>query len=395
MPQAEIIATGSELLLGETQDSNTFYLLRGLRSIGVDVHRTMITGDNARRISQSIQEAFSRSDIVIITGGLGPTIDDPTREAAALAFNCPLVYKEELWQEIKAYFAKMKRTPTENNKRQAFIPEIAVKITNPVGTAPAFYIHQNGKLLISFPGVPREMEVLWEEAGIPLIQKFYGLSDFIIVRTLHSFGIGESAVDEIVGKLEKTENPTLGLSAKSGQIDLRITAKGKSKAEAEKMIAEYESDLRSKLGDYIYGADKDTLPGITANRLKTENARLALLEIGSENELAKMIPSEFIQEIIPPEKEDESLSMDQLLNKYVQKGLILVILRITKQNEEFHQIEAAAKNGEKIIQEKRSINQRSFDPRHPVFYGLNTLRMCLTDTRTELPNSGETCRKQI
>ena len=158
MPTAEIIALGTELLLGEIQDTNTRYIARHLRDTGIDLFRTAIIGDNAERIAQALREALTRAQIIITTGGLGPTVDDPTRQAVALAVNVPLEYRPELWGQIQARFERFGRQATENNKRQAYIPQGSIPVENLVGTAPAFITETGGSVIISLPGVPREME---------------------------------------------------------------------------------------------------------------------------------------------------------------------------------------------------------------------------------------------
>jgi molybdenum cofactor synthesis domain-containing protein len=158
MPVAEVITIGTELLLGVIQDTNTSFIAKTLNSAGIDIFHASMIGDNEERIALEIRAALKRADIIITTGGLGPTIDDPTRDAVALAFNRRTEFKPELWDQILARFKAYGRTPTENNKRQAFIPEGAVAIPNPVGTAPAFYIEENHKILFSLPGVPSEMK---------------------------------------------------------------------------------------------------------------------------------------------------------------------------------------------------------------------------------------------
>ena len=159
MAVAEIVTIGTELLLGEIQDTNSKYIARVLRDIGVDLYRLTTVGDNIQRITATLQEALMRADIVITTGGLGPTVDDPTRQAVANVFNLPLVYHEELWEQILERFTRNNRKPTENNRRQAYVPQNSRIITNKVGTAPAFAFEWARKPL-SLPGVPREMEHL-------------------------------------------------------------------------------------------------------------------------------------------------------------------------------------------------------------------------------------------
>ncbi len=176
MPSAEIITIGTELLLGEIVDTNSQYLAHSLRNVGIDLHRITTVGDNVNRIAEVIQEASRRCDIIISTGGLGPTVDDPTRDAVALAVGVKTEFHPDLWEQIQARFRKFGRIPTENNRRQAYIPVGATAIENPVGTAPIYFLTHDSCLIISLPGVPREMEYLMEREVIPLFRQHYDLT---------------------------------------------------------------------------------------------------------------------------------------------------------------------------------------------------------------------------
>ncbi len=285
MTTAEIITIGTELLLGEKVDTNTPFIARFLRSLGINLYRTQTIGDNAERIAALMREALARADFVITTGGLGPTVDDPTREAAARAFGLFLEYRPELWEQIKARVARYGRTPTENQKRQAYLPQFAIPIENPVGTAPAFILETGEKSLICLPGVPREMEFLLENAVLPYLQKRYNLNEIIRVRTLHVSGIGEAALDERIGDLETLTNPTVGLTAHSGIVSIRIAAKASTRPEADAMIARVESDLRARLGDDLFGADDETLEGVALQAAARRGWTLACVEAGTEDAL--------------------------------------------------------------------------------------------------------------
>lgn len=266
MAQAEIITIGTELLLGEIQDTNTRFLARHLRQIGVDLYRVTTVGDNVLRIAEMIRESLMRADIVITTGGLGPTIDDPTRNAAAVAFNVEMVFHTDLWQQIEKRFGLRGIVPTENNQRQAYLPANAVAIHNPVGTAPAFYIPDHEKIVICLPGVPGEMETIFSETIISLLTEKYALSQVIKPRVIHTSGIGESVIDDLIADLESNSNPTVGLSAHPGRVDIRITAKANSEVEAEELIRGVESIICQRLAGCIYGIDDDTLLQVIALR---------------------------------------------------------------------------------------------------------------------------------
>jgi nicotinamide-nucleotide amidase len=280
MPSAEIITIGTELLLGEIVDTNSAYLARKLRDLGVDVFRTSTVGDNAARIAEIIRETSQRATIIITTGGLGPTVDDPTRDAVALAVGAQTEYHPELWEQIAARIRRYGRTPGENQKRQAYIPQGAIAIQNPVGTAPAFIVEKNDHVIISLPGVPREMEYLTDNSIIPYLRGRFQLTGVIKTRNLHTAGAAEAAIDERVGDLELLTNPTVGLAAHSGVIDVRIAAKAGSVEAADALIARTEADIRQRLGDLIFGADDDTLEQIALSLAEKRGWTLAVVEAG-------------------------------------------------------------------------------------------------------------------
>ncbi|MCD6475595.1 MAG: hypothetical protein J7K85_04930 [Anaerolineaceae bacterium] len=285
MPVAEIITIGTELLLGEIQDTNTRYLARMLRDQGIDLFRTMMIGDNPRRVAKAINEALARSDIVITTGGLGPTVDDPTREAAALAFGVGTVYLPELWDQILNRFQRFNHTPTENNRRQAYIPTGGFAVENPVGTAPAFIMERGDGCLFCLPGVPKEMEYLTKNAVLPYLRTRYQLKGMIKARVLHSIGLGESTIDDKIGDLELLSNPTVGLLAHIGQVDIRITAKADSEAEADIMIQACEEKVRQRLGESIYGVDQETIEMVISDILNEKDLTAYCLIEGFDGSL--------------------------------------------------------------------------------------------------------------
>jgi competence/damage-inducible protein CinA-like protein len=285
MPSAEIITIGTELLLGETVDTNSSYLARKLRDIGVDVFRTSTVGDNTARIAEIIRETSKRAAIIITTGGLGPTVDDPTREAVAQAIGVQTEFRPELWEQIVARLRRYGRTPGENQKRQAYIPQGALPIQNPVGTAPAFIYEQGDHVIVSLPGVPREMEYLTENSVIPYLRGRFQLTGIIKTRTLHTSGVAEAAIDELVDDLELLSNPTVGLAAHAGVIDVRITAKADSTEAAEALIARIEADIRGRLAQMVFGADEDTLEGVALALVEKRGWSLAAVETGAAGSL--------------------------------------------------------------------------------------------------------------
>jgi competence/damage-inducible protein CinA-like protein len=289
MPSAEIITIGTEILLGEIIDTNSAWLARELRNLNVDVFRTTTVGDNADRIAKVLRETLQRADIIITTGGLGPTVDDPTREAVALAFGVETVYLPELWEQIVERMQRFGRVPTENQKRQAYVPKGAIPIKNPVGTAPAFIVESGSKCVISLPGVPREMQYLAENEVFTYLRARYHLTGLIKARILHTAGMGESVIDEKIGEFETLANPTVGLAAHYGVVDIRITAKAASEAEADALITPIEAAIRQKLGDTIYGADGETLEAVVLAALASHGYTLTIVEIGTDGELSRRL----------------------------------------------------------------------------------------------------------
>lgn len=290
MPSAEIITIGTEILLGEIVDTNTRHIALTLRGLGVDLYRTITIGDNVERIAEAIRHSMQRAEIVITTGGLGPTIDDPTREAVARAAGVELEFREDLWEQVVAIISRYGRKPSENQKRQAYVPKGAIAITNPVGTAPCFIVETERGAVISLPGVPNEMEYILHESVIPYLQKRFNLDTIIKIRILHCAGLGEGMIDEKIDDLETLSNPTVGLAAHTGVVDVRIAAKAKNEAEADEMIANIESQIRERLGDVVFGADEDKLETITLKEVAKRGWTLTAIESGLDGLLAQKIP---------------------------------------------------------------------------------------------------------
>lgn len=323
MPTLEIITIGTELLLGEITDTNSTYLARTLRDHGIDIYRITTIGDNPARISSTIKEALKRADIIITTGGLGPTVDDPTRQAVAKATDRDLVFKPELWADIIERFKNYGTKPTENNRRQAYIPAGAIPIENPVGTAPCYIVEVDGSFVISLPGVPKEMEFILKESVIPFLNKKFVLESQIIKATvLHTASMGESVIDEIIDDLERGANPTVGLLAHPGQIDIRVTAKATSEFEARDLIKPVVEDLKSRLSENIYGQDGETLESIICQSLNSNNFSLCLLTYGFDGTLISRVKKGLPDQIQTKslENQPEGLSdLQQQLNHMHQE----------------------------------------------------------------------------
>lgn len=339
MPSAEIITIGTEILLGEIIDTNALAISRKLANLGVDVFRKTTVGDNSQRIAAAIQQALRSCDFVITTGGLGPTIDDPTREGVAQAFGVDLEFRPELWDQIQARFARYGRTASENNRRQAYIPHGSIPIENPVGTAPAFIFEQEKHAVVSLPGVPSEMEYLMEHAIIPYLHQRYDLHATIQIRLLHTAGIGESLIDEQIADLETLTNPTVGLAAHSGQVDIRIAAKAGTSAEADLLIAPIESEIRMRLGNWIYGVDHETLENAALQRLSDLGWSLRMVIDSRTSQLAQYLSSihqgPFLgAELLPVSPDPETmydLIRADLREHDAQVGLGLAIYEAEKQ----------------------------------------------------------------
>jgi nicotinamide-nucleotide amidase len=288
---AEIVVTGTELLLGEIVDTNSTTMSRMLRDIGLDLYYKSTVGDNQERTAAVLRTALERSDIVLVSGGLGPTVDDVTRQAVSDVTGRPLIFRQDLFDQIAARFARFGRQMTENNRRQAYVPEGAIAIENPVGTAPAFIVKDERGTIICLPGVPREMEYLMEERVVPYLRERLGQAATIKAKILRTCAIGESQIDSLIGDLMIGRNPTVGLAAHAGQVDVRITAKAASEAEADQLIAPVEADLRARLGKAIYGEGTETLEEVVVRLLAERGMTLALVDNVTEGEVGDRLRS--------------------------------------------------------------------------------------------------------
>ncbi len=286
---AEIISIGTEILLGEITDTNSVHIARVLRDLGINLYFMTSVGDNEGRIADSIRVALGRANIVITTGGLGPTVDDMTRQGVATATNRGLTFHQHLLDKIVERFGGFKVQMTENNKRQAYVPDDAIIIENAVGTAPSFVVEFEGKIIISLPGVPREMKFLMAEKVIPFLRERYQVG-IIKARVLRTAGIGESTLDDAIGAdLLEASNPTIGLAAHSGVVDVRITAKADSEEQADAMIAIFEEKLRERIGSYIFGTDKDTIEQALVRLLAERGFSIAVSETGIGDAITKRL----------------------------------------------------------------------------------------------------------
>ncbi len=295
MMYAEIISVGEELLSGDSDivDTNSIFVTKALHDIGIRVLYKTTVGDNEQRIIDVIRLALGRADVIITTGGLGPTVDDMTRQGVAGAVGRKLELRQELLDDIAAKFVKFGTRMSDNNRMQAMTPEGAIVIHNPVGTAPSFIVEDHGHTIISLPGVPREMKYLVEHEVIPYLRGKVGTSGGVIkVRVLRTAGIGESLIDEKVGDLEKLTNPVVGLAAHSGQTDIRITARAATEAEANALLAEVEAEVRKRMGSFIYGVEKEPLEYAFVTALQQSATRVGIVEAGTDGLLRRRIESQ-------------------------------------------------------------------------------------------------------
>ena len=279
--KAEIIAIGSELLIGQIVDTNSSFIAKRLAEHGIELIRTSTVGDDLSLIEEILREAIQRSSIVITTGGLGPTEDDLTREGVAKVFQLPLVFQPHLMEEIEAMFKRGGFRMTENNRKQAYIPEGAIPIENPKGTAPGFIMEYPEGSIISIPGVPFEMEYLMENAVIPYLRKRFDFKHEIIrYKVLRACGLGESAIGlQIKDLMKEGNNPSVGTLASSGDIKIRITSKASNLEEATMMIRGVEEEIRKRLGNLIYGVDEETLQGNITKELERFKLTLSVVEV--------------------------------------------------------------------------------------------------------------------
>ena len=284
---AEIVTIGTEMLLGDLVDTNTAWLSARLATLGVGVYRHTTVGDNRVRIVGALGEAASRADLVITTGGLGPTSDDLTNECLAAVVGREMVEYPEARAHVDEMFRRFGRTPTANNYKQALFPKGTRLIPNPLGTAMGALLEADGTLFATLPGVPSEMRGMFEETLEPLIRERSDGS--IISRTLWFAGIGESALAEKVQEFLDATDPTVAPLAGQGKVRLRITTRAATQEEAEERIAPVEKEILSRLGDYYFGEDEETLESAVGRLLVAQHVTLALAESCTGGLLAKRL----------------------------------------------------------------------------------------------------------
>lgn len=273
---AEIMAVGTELLMGNIVNTNAQFIARRLTDMGIFVYYQTVVGDNAGRLKNALNLAFERADIVITTGGLGPTQDDLTKETGAEYFHKNLALDEESLKSIKCYFAKQGKITNEGNKKQAYFPEGSIIIPNNHGTAPGCIIEENGKVLIMLPGPPSEVLPMFEEAIAPYLEKHQEC--VLVSKVLRICGIGEGHMAEKINDLIMNENPTVAPYAKEGEVTLRITARSKNSIEGTKMVEQMEDKIREKLGEDVYGVGETSLEEVIGKLLVDKNITISTAE---------------------------------------------------------------------------------------------------------------------
>ncbi len=276
---AEIVAIGSELLLGQIVDTNSAWMAQRLSALGINLYYKTIVGDNPGRMKEVIDRALERSHVVITSGGLGPTQDDLTREIVAEVAKRKLVLSQELQDQVLTRFRRRGLTMTPNNERQAYMPEGAIPVENPNGTAPSFIVEDPRGVIFSLPGVPWELKWLFDNEVVPYLRKKFDLSEVITYKVLKVADMGESSVDDRIGHLiANSSNPTVGVLAHPGQVDVRITAKAANTDEAMKLIVPLEGEVRKLLGRHVFGSDDDTMEDAVGRLLREKNFTIAVYE---------------------------------------------------------------------------------------------------------------------
>ena len=286
--KAEIISIGTELLLGEITDTNASYLAAELPLLGIDLYWVTQVGDNLGRLREVLERACSRSDLILATGGLGPTDDDITREAIAGLLGEELSSDPDLVKELRQRFGQMGRFMPESNLKQADRIPSAQAISNSRGTAPGWWVEHQGHIIVTLPGPPGEMKAMWKKDVLPRLRHRL-TGEVILCRTLKTFGLPEAAVGEVVSSWMASANPTLGIYAKPDGIHLRLAAKAASPEEASRMLAQLEEKLRGLLEESIWGTDDETLETIIGGLLREKSLSLATMESCTGGLLASTI----------------------------------------------------------------------------------------------------------
>jgi len=276
---AELLTIGTELLLGQIVDTNAGWMAQRLAEAGIDVHYKSTVGDNWNRIDAAMRLAMSRADVVIMTGGLGPTEDDLTRDVLAAVLGRPLALDPRVLSAIEQRFAHRRVAMPENNRKQAMVPEGAEVLHNPRGTAPGLWVRQGRSALVCMPGVPSEMKPMLLDQVIPRLRTAFDIRSRIVSRVLKTCGISESALDERIGDyFRDMRNPTIGVLAHAGEIHVRLTCKGEDPGEIAARLDALEEKIRARLGHLVFGRDDEKLEAVVGRLLRARQSTLAVAE---------------------------------------------------------------------------------------------------------------------
>src|SRR5688572_21230375 len=275
--RAEIVSVGTELLLGHITDTNASWIAQQLSQLGIDCFYVSQLGDNLGRLTEHLRRAWERSELIVITGGLGPTEDDLTREAISALLNEPMVVQPELEVELRSFFARRGVPMPESNVKQATLVASARVLPNPVGTAPGWWVERDGRMIVAMPGVPGEMFRMWSEEAVPRLRERQG-GNVILTRIFKVIGIGESAVEELIKPLLASANPTIATYAKTDGVHVRTSAKAASVAEADALLDALEPRVRAALGRAIYGLNEESIAGVVAGELARVGLTIATAE---------------------------------------------------------------------------------------------------------------------
>ncbi|MCX8125653.1 MAG: CinA family nicotinamide mononucleotide deamidase-related protein [Dehalococcoidia bacterium] len=289
--KAEILSIGTELLLGQIENTDSVYIASQLPTFGIDLYWISTVGDNRTRLLDVLKRAWERSDVIITTGGLGPTQGDITREVVAEFLGEKMEVAPELAEKVITFFASRGLEMSENNMKQAMLIPSARPMLNPLGTAPGWWVERDGKIMVILPGPPHEMQLMWEREVSPRLRT--RVSEVIFSRTLKTFGLGESRIDEMLGPYLTSSNPTLATYARLDGVQIRITAKGATREVAEEMVSRREAEVRALVGEYVWGVDGDTIEDVLGRRLVEENLTLATVESYTCGGLASILSGAF------------------------------------------------------------------------------------------------------
>lgn len=293
MPSVEIMAVGTELLLGQLLDTNTKFIAEQLAANGLDVHEIVTVGDNRERIAAAIRESLKRADGVVATGGLGPTVDDLTKEAVCDALELDTELYEPALRQMEAIFASFGRPMRENNRKQAELPRGSHPLRNPNGTAPGFIaFSKDSRFVACMPGVPREMKPMLREQVVPFLRDRLGSNEAIYTRILHTIGIGESEIDHRIAEVfRSSENPKIAVLAHDFRADVKIMAKAHSQPEAEALISPLDAELARRLDGYVFGRDAETPASAIHALLQSHGRTVAVAESFTGGRIAAALTS--------------------------------------------------------------------------------------------------------